>query len=123
LDALDERLDTILAQWHAALADALRSETAQQSIAAMTAQERQPLEAYLALAEPAHAALPANLAAAANQALRGITTVSLHEDDLLEALRAGGLPCTVEQLNQRFHAYVQSVMHGRDGRNTRLTID
>lgn len=123
LDALDERLDTILAQWHAALADALRSETAQQSIAAMTAQERQPLEAYLALAEPANAALPANLAAAANQALRGITTVSLHEDDLLEALRAGGLPCTVEQLNQRFHAYVQSVMHGRDGRNTRLTID
>ena len=89
----------------------------------MTAQERQPLDAYLALSDPANAALPATLAAAANQALRGITTVSLREDDLLEALRAGGLPCTVEQLGQRFAAYVQRAMHGRDGRNTRLTLE
>lgn len=42
LELLDQRLGIILAQWHAALADALRSDTARHSIAAMTSQERQP---------------------------------------------------------------------------------
>jgi hypothetical protein len=65
------------------------------------------------LNDPANAALPANLAAVANQALRGISTVSLHAADLLAALQVGGLPCTVEQLNQRFVTYVQRAMHGR----------
>jgi hypothetical protein len=122
LELLDERLDTILAQWHAALADALRSETAQHSRAAMTAQERQPLEVYLTLPDPAGASLPAGLAQAANQALRGIDTVSLAVDELVEALRAGGLPCTVEQLNQRFASHVAAAMRSRDARTTRLTL-
>jgi hypothetical protein len=122
LELLDERLDTILAQWHAALVDALRSETAQHSIAAMTAQERQPLEVYLALPDPAGASLPAGLAQVANQALRGIDTVSLAVDELVEALKAGGLPCTVEQLNQRFANHVTAAMSGRDARTTRLTL-
>ena len=56
----------------------LGSETAQHSIAAMTPQERSPLDAYLALADPATGTLPAGLAAAANQALHGIEMLSLH---------------------------------------------
>jgi hypothetical protein len=123
LALLDERLDTMLAQWHAALADALRSQTAQHSMAGMTPQERQPLEAYLAGDDPAGQPLPPGLAPSANQALRGIDTVPLHVPDLLAALKAGGLPCTVEQLHQRVAAYVQQVMHGHDARNTRLTLE
>ena len=41
----------------------------------------------------------------------------------LEALKAGGLPCTLEQFSQRFTGYVRSAMTGHDARNTRLTID
>ena len=120
---LDERLDTIQEQWHAALRDALGSDTARQSIAGMTPQERQPLEAYLAGDDPANQTLPAGLVQAANQALRGIDTVSLPMDGLLAALKAGGLPCTVEQLSQRFAGYVRGAMAGHDARNTRLTLD
>ena len=120
---LDERLDIMLMQWHSALSDALRSETATQSVAGMTPQERQPLDAYLASDDPFNQVLPASLVHAANQALRGIDTVDLTVDGLIEALKAGGLPCTVEQLMQRFTVYLQRSMVSHDRNNTRLTID
>lgn len=122
LDALELRLDAILTGWHAALRQTLSSDTAQHSIAAMTPQERGPLDAYLALADPLNAPLPVGLAAAANQALHGIETVSLNLETLETALRAGGLPCTVEQLTERFKNYLRQIMTGHDGRNTRLTL-
>lgn len=122
LEALERRLDDILAGWHTALRHTLGSETAQHSIAAMTPQERGPLDAYLALADPATGALPPGLAAAANQALHGIETVSLSLDALADALRAGGLPCTVEQLTERFNAHLRQAMAGHDRHNTRLTL-
>ena len=52
LGALELRLDIILSGWHAALRQTLSSDTAQHSIAAMTPQERGPLDAYLALTDP-----------------------------------------------------------------------
>ena len=67
--------------------------------------------------------MPAGLVQAVNQALQGMQTVSLHVDDLVAALKQGGLPCTVEDLVQRFAGYVQGVMRGHDRSNTRLTID
>lgn len=122
LDVLELRLDTILAGWHTALHQTLSSDIAQHSIAAMTPQERGPLDAYLALADPANTTLPAGLATAANQALHGIETVSVSLEALDAALRASGLPCTVEQLTERFSAYLRQAMTGHDRRNTRLTL-
>ena len=122
LGALELRLDIILSGWHAALRQTLSSDTAQHSIAAMTPQERGPLDVYLAMAGPENGILPAGLASAANQALHGIETVSLNLDTLETALRAGGLPCTVEQLTERFTAHVRQAMTGHDRRNTRLTL-
>src|SRR6266545_1122541 len=57
------------------------------------------------------------------QALRGLKTVALHTDRLLTALQDGGLPCTVEELKQRFDGYLRQVMSGHDARNTRLMIE
>ena len=122
LDALELRLDALLVGWHTALRQTLASETAGHSIAAMTPQERGPLDAYMALADPANEVLPTGLAAAANQALHGIETVSLNLDALEAALRAGGLPCTVEQLTERFRGYLRGIMTGHDGRNTRIMM-
>ena len=87
----------------------------------MTPQERGPLDAYLALADPATGALPAGLAAAANQALHGIETVSLSLEALADALRAGGLPCTVEQLTERFNVHLRQA-HDR-ARSAQHAID
>lgn len=52
-----------------------------------------------------------------------IQALTLPVDDLLEALKEGGLPCTVEELERRFDTFVHEAMHGHDARNTRLTLD
>lgn len=123
LTTLEEQLDLVLNQWHTALCQNLQSDTARQSVDAMTAAERRPIEVYLALTDPASAALPVGIVKAINQALRGLQTVALQSAALLGALQAGGLPCTVEELRQRFDGYVRQLMSGHDSRNTRLTID
>lgn len=65
-------------------------------------------------------------------------TLSLREgedDDLLfffsdiperrraAALKAGGLPCTREELQNRFKQFLDQQMRGHDAANTRLTLD
>lgn len=123
LDQLAARLEAMQEQWHAALRQNLLSEVPQESMSHMGTAERRPLDAYLALADPVAATLPAGLAAIANSALRGIDMVSLHDDALVEALQTGGVPCTMGELEQRFGAFLKQAMTGRDRRTTRLTIE
>ncbi|MFQ5343843.1 MAG: DUF6079 family protein, partial [Anaerolineae bacterium] len=122
LEQLGARLDELLVRWRRALQANLTSETARQSLQAMTPAERRPIEAFLEQGEDAPA-IPEGFTAAATRALRGIQALTLPVDDLLEALKEGGLPCTLEELERRFDTFVRQAMHGHDARNTRLTLD
>jgi hypothetical protein len=123
VSSLDARLDTILQQWHAGLQDALNSDVARTSRAAMTPAERRPLEDYLAQSDPMAQPLNDKLVTAANRALRGLQTVPLAGEELLDAMRQGGLPCTVSELEARFKRYLAQLMRGHDTNNTRLTLE
>jgi len=48
--------------------------------------------------------------------------VSLILEALETALRADGLPCTVELLTERFNTYIRQTMTDHDRWNTRLTL-
>ena len=122
LDQLDARLDDLLVRWRQALCANLSSETAQRSLEAMAPAERQPIEAFLAQADDA-SEVPAGFVDVAVQALRGIEALTLPVDELLEALKEGGLPCTVDELQRRFGDFVRRQMRGHDRGNTRLTLD
>jgi len=122
LENLDRRLSEILRNWRQALRANLSSETARGSLEAMAHSERQPIEAFLAQSDEEET-LPPGFVPAAIQALRGIRAVTLTVDELVSALKAGGLPCTREELLNRFRQYVESQMRGHDARNTRLTLD
>ena len=122
LDDLDLRLDELLLGWRQALRDALTSETAQLSFAALTPDERAPVEAFLAQSDDA-VGVPDGFVAVATQVLRGITALAVPAADLVEALKAGGMPCTVEALQQRFADFVRARMQGYDASNTRLTLE
>jgi len=119
---LDERLGDLLTRWRQALRANLDSETAQRSLQAMTPAERKPIERFLDQQDD-DPAVPDGFVSAATQALRGIEALTLPVDGLLEALRMGGLPCTVEELRRRFANFVSQNMRGHDPRNTRLTLD
>jgi hypothetical protein len=122
LDGLDERLTNLVLRWQQALRDGLNSASAQNSLHALSPAEKQPITQFLAQPDD-DPAIPSGLVAAANQVLRGIHTLPLLADDLLEALRTGGMPCTVSDLQQRFNRYIAQTMRGHDTANTRLTLE
>jgi len=124
LATLDARLETLLTQWHTALRSELGKETAQAAIATMTAAERKPITDYLALDEPAETTLPAGFVESVNQALRGLRGVTLNAAEVIAALKSPTMPCTVDDLERRFAAFVQALLaQGNDRNNTRLTIE
>ncbi|MGI6377387.1 MAG: DUF6079 family protein, partial [Anaerolineae bacterium] len=119
--ALDEQLDRMLANWQSAVVSALESERARQSLANMTPAERSAVNAFLA--HPEESVLPPSFVDAANKALRGIESISVNMTDLEETLREGGLPCTVQEMRERFGRFMLELMRGRDESNTRLTVE
>lgn len=119
---LDTTLDDLLTRWRQALRDALSSKAAQASLDAMTSAEHKPAEAFLSQKDDA-TDIPKGFVQAATQALRGIQAVTFPVDDLLEALKTGGLPCTPEELQRRFAEFVKKQMRGHDVGTTRLTLD
>lgn len=122
LELLDERLTSLVLRWQQALRDGLNSETAQASMQALTAAEKAPLTQFLSQPDD-DPAIPAGLVAAANQVLRGIQALPVAADDLLDALREGGMPCTVRDLQERFNRFITETMRGYDAANTRLTLE
>jgi hypothetical protein len=119
---LDNKLSDLLKNWRKALQTNLSSETALHSLEAMSPAERKPIEQFLKQSDDAES-LPMNFVPAAVQALRGIQAVTIPVDTLLQALKTGGLPCTREELQNRFKQFLDLQMRGHDAGNTRLTLD
>ena len=120
--SLDEKLSELLKNWIEALRTNLNSETAQQSLEAMSPKERKPIEEFLTKSDDIEN-LPEKFVTAAIQALRGIQAVTIPAATLLQALKTGGLPCTREELQNRFKQFMDQQMRGHDTNNTRLTLD
>jgi len=119
---LDDKLSDLLKNWRKALQTNLSSETAQHSLEAMTPSERKPIEEFLKQGDQVES-LPPKFVASAVQALRGIQAVTIPVDMLLQTLKTGGLPCTREELQNRFNQFLDLQMRGYDAGNTRLTLD
>jgi hypothetical protein len=122
LDRLEETLADMLLRWRQALRTNLTSDAAQASLVAMAPKERQPVEDFLQQADNTPT-LPKDFVEAANQALQGIHAITLPVDELIETLKAGGLPSTLNEIQRRFNDFLQQKMKGHDPRNTRLTLD
>ena len=122
LKLMDELLDKTLMRWRQALRTNLGGETVKHSLDAMSTKERKPIDAFLAQKDE-DPDIPNGFVNAASQALHGIESLTLEVDALLEALKTGGLPTTVDELQKRFNDHIQKKMRGHDARNTRLNLD
>jgi hypothetical protein len=122
LKLMDDLLDKTLTRWRQALRTNLGSDTVKHSLDAMSPKERKPIEAFLAQSED-EPTLPEGFVRSASQALHGIEALTIPVDALLEALKTGGLPTTVDELQRRFGDYIQKTMRGHDPRNTRLNLN
>ncbi len=122
LTTLDQMLDDMLKGWRQALVDALSSVSAQKSLEAMTPKERKPIEEFLKQNED-DLQIPAGFVDAAQKALRGISSIILPVGKLIKALKAGGVPSTLAEMQRRFNDFMKEHMKGHDPENTRLTLD
>lgn len=121
LKGLDEELSHLLEGWRRALRAALNSEQAKASLEALTPSERDIIERFLS-AEDDDPDIPAGFAQVANQALRGIRIVPLSQAELEKALKAGGLPCTPDELKSRFYHFVDEALRDFDPKDTRVNL-
>lgn len=119
---LDQMLDNMLKGWRQALNNALSSESARNSLEAMTPKERKPIEEFLKQKED-DTKIPIGFVDAAQKALRGISSITLPVDELIKALKAGGVPSTLAEMQRRFNDFMREHMKGHDPENTRLTLD
>jgi hypothetical protein len=119
---LDDLLADMLVRWRMALKDNLTSDTAQASIKAMAPKERKPIEEFLEQNDNVPG-LPKGFVDSANKALQGIQSITLPVEELVDALKAGGLPSTLSEIQRRFSEFIQQKMRGHDANNTRLTLD
>jgi hypothetical protein len=122
LKMLDERLDRMLVGWRQALRTNLGSETVKHSLEAMSPKERKVIDTFLGQKND-DPEVPDGFVRLASQALHGIEALTIPVDALLDVLRTGGLPTTVDELQRRFNDYIQKIMRGHDPRNTRLNLD
>ncbi len=101
------------------MVEALESDVARASRAAMTAAERHAIEAFLN--QPEAMVLPQGFIEAANKALQGIESVAVSVGALVEALREGACPAPPPTC-ARFTSFMQETLRGREEANTRLTL-
>ncbi len=111
----------MLSGWRAALRTALAGESVQHSLRDMTPAERRPVELFLDSADD-DPHIPDKFVQSVNRALRGIQALALDPEALLDALRAGGLPCTVDDMLARFGSFIGDTLRGYDKAATRLTL-
>ena len=83
---------------------------------------KEDLQAFMKeqeLPEPISSALVKAL----QEALTGLEKVAVTDSDLHAALTAGGIPCTIEELKERFDRYVTKLTKGRDTKKTRVVVE
>jgi len=123
LGRLRERLDKLVQEWTKTLLDNLADPTVSENIDLVSNPKgKKAVKAFVKAQE-----LPDNLDATFIQALQevlsGLQKVVLRQADLRNALAKGGLPCTMEELEQRFGEYVKTVTKGKDMAKVRIVLE
>ncbi len=123
LHALDERLDTLVNDWTATLLTNLEDPTVQGNIELLTDPAgRDAIRTFLetrALPDP----VEPSFVKALQDVLGGLEKVVLTNVALRQRLTEGGLPCTVQELKDRFEAFLQDLAKGKDPSRVRIVVE
>jgi len=123
LASLDEQLDELVREWTQTLLTNLDDPTVKGNIELISdAAGKQAIRDFLASRE-----LPDPVGApfvkALQEALTGLEKVAVTAEALRAALTRGGVPCTVEELKQRFDQYVAGLTKGKDVKKVRVVVE
>ena len=120
---LDGRLDDLIEDWTGTLLDNFEDPTVSDNIELLSDPVgKRGLTAFIQSRK-----LPEQISPACVQALRealtGLERVTVTDTGLRKALIKGGMPCTVDELNRRFNAYVEGMAKGKDPSRIRVVVE
>ena len=121
LDQIDRQLDDLLADWTKTLLDNLDDPTARKGITLLPEAQRDAVDAFLK-AQALPEKISNDLVQGMQAALSGLIPIPVKPVELLDALGSGA-PCTVEQIQTRFGAFVAKITQGKEQSKVRLVID
>ena len=122
LESLDHELDKIVEEWTHTLLSNLEDPTTQDNLSLLKPEAREIIDSFLksrTLPEP----LEQNFVAALQEALSGLTRVTIKISDFRNALLAGGSPITLEEMRKRFEEYLESLVRGKERSKVRIVLE
>lgn len=122
LESLDHDLDKIVKEWTQTLLSNLEDPTTQDNLSLLKPEAREIIDSFLksrTLPEP----LEQNFVAALQEALSGLTRVTIKISDFRNALLAGGSPITLEEMRKRFEEYLESLVRGKERSKVRIVLE
>ena len=123
LTDLDEILDGIVQGWTDTLRTNLEDPTVSGNIELVSdAAGKRELKGFLKSKQLPDPVSPA-FVKALQEVLSGLQKVGLGSADLQAALSDGGLPCTVDELHERFERFVANLTKGKDASKVRIIIE
>jgi len=123
LSQLEDELDRLIEDWQRVLHDNLSDPTVKDKIDLISSKPgKQAVKAFVESGE-----LPEEIdntfIKALQEVLSGLEKLPINTADVSAALTKGGMPCTPEQLEQRFEAYLKSLTKGKDAQKLRIVIE
>ena len=122
LGAVSRELERLHAAWTARLREELLKPEISQDVALLKPPYREQIQAFMSEGK-LQASLSDQFIHSINDALQGLEKVVINGTDLFLALTQPGMPCTVEELNQRLEALLQKQLGDKDPNKVRIEID
>jgi len=122
LDALDDELDKLVENWTQTLLADLEDPTTKENLSLLKPEQRKLVDEFIE-----NRTLPDDLDQdfiyALQEALSGLTKVSVKIADLREALLAGGSPATPAEMRKRFEEYLDELTKGKEPGKVRIVLE
>ncbi|MCX5977580.1 MAG: DUF6079 family protein, partial [Coprothermobacterota bacterium] len=122
LQQLDDQLDKMIADWTAALISNLEDPTAKGTLSLLKLESRLLVDGFIK-----KRILPDELDQdfihALQEALSGLTKVSVKSADLRNALLLGGSPATPAEMKKRFEEYLDQLTKGKEPGKVRIVLE
>ncbi|MDY7030218.1 MAG: DUF6079 family protein, partial [Spirochaetota bacterium] len=122
LSQMDARLDTLHSAWIQTLLNNLQDPTVQQNFELLKDDQKEVVETFLSTKS-----LPEKVEGVfietVQQLLSGLFKIPVKIDELQDALFTDGSPLQPEELEERFHAFVQDKLSGKEQRKVRFVLE
>ena len=122
LAGVDGEMDALIESWTKALLDNLEDPITRENLGLLRPERRKLVDDFLksrALPDP----VSNEFIQALQEALSGLTKVSVNMTDLRGALLAGGSPATPAEMRKRFEGYLDQLTKGKEQGKVRIVLE